>query len=1011
MFSSQPILHQCISSRSVHGATAAIWLAPFLAVLSFLLQLPGADANVPALAPPTSVTTPGTNPSPATGETPAPTPVAANNLDPKSEEPSVTELRKNGVDLVGKILAASPSNRTVDLLIDGNAKLVDLIEVDKQRALHYKQFGKKGVIPFPELTVTQLAGILGAITFEEFEQAGEAHLTAGLMYAVIGKNLESSNAIAKAVQLDDRLNAVAQEQMKKLPKPPPPPNGPDLSGIANAFGGLAGVPAHGGGTAAFVSPPGGGNYPPAPVGPWKCMGFGGGGSIYTPIISPHDPKVGIVTSDMSGIYLTRDGGRHWQVLPRMRNGRGIAFHPTDPNVIFVGTISMIYRTADLGQTWKTVTTDYKYPMCAVWDCLVDPDDGNSVWAAFGRGTIEAGMPQMATKMQIERSSDGGNTFVDASAGLNTTAGMVRKMAVDRSTPPGNRTLYAVTSDGFYRSTNHGAAWAQFGGKGLPGKNMRDIVTLYDKAAHKTIILVIMETGGLFRSIDGGATFQPSGAGIGDKADGTGVVLNAIGASWVDHQIVWAVGADIWKSLDSGRTWKSIYDDATKYAGAQMVKAPWRHASGYGVGCSPKNPNVMWYTGVGHCIGTSDGGASLTELDSWPMPEGTPRFSFTGPTCWKICKTAPVKYDGGNLEVTNSYQVIPDPHNPKTWYACFADVGQWRTDDGGESWVYGMGWWNDGIKSEWRNSVYEIAPDPRKPGKLYQVCTNRHDLPDKDIEGADTFLGGVAISEDGGSNWRPLEKCGLPEKIMTSILIDKRSGEQNTLWVALYAEGVWRSTDDGGNFVNLSKGLPTSLRAWRLRQASDGSILLITVNQKPGGIFRFDEKSNSWSLLPATKDFPSVLDMITGPKGFLAVAVEASAAPAKGGESDGGIFASYDNGVTWKKLLDGSFKGVDRSADGQWWFAAGHRKGLMRSLDGGVTWAEDKELFFTNLNDVTINPKNPGELWLSTGGCGIFKGPATGVADTSTPSGPTAPPPPSGTLPTTSGISHPPAAAQ
>ncbi|HTL50975.1 MAG TPA: hypothetical protein VL860_00215 [Planctomycetota bacterium] len=899
---------------------------------------------------------------------------------PKEEDKGVTDLRKTGLDLIAKLIKVNPGNLTVDLLVEGQTKLVDLVEVDKARTLRYKQFGKKSEIPFGQITTIQVAGLLGALTTEEFPEAAKAHLTAGLLYAVEGKTLESSSEIAKAVALDPALDSVASEQLKALPKPPPPPNAsPDMSGFAGS-----GV-SSGSGSAMT---PGEKTYAAVPAGPWMCMGFGGGGSIYTPVISPHDPKVGMVTCDMSGIYLTRDGGRHWQILPRMSNGRGLAFSPTDPNVIFVGTISMTYRSGDMGLTWKTVTKDYQYPQCSVWDICVDPDDGNSVWATFGRGTIEAGMPQMATKMQIERSTDAGNNFADASAGLSKGNGMVRKLAVDRSTPVGSRTLYAATSDGFYRSTNQGAAWEEFG-KGLPTRNLRDISALYDKASKKTTLLVVMETGGMYRSEDGGATFKPSGAGISDKADGSGVVLNAVGASWVDAQTVWSVGKDTWKSVDGGRTWKAFWTDATKFAGVQLVTHPWSHDGGYGIGCSPKNPNIMWFTGCGDLFTTNDGGATLTEMSSHPMPEGTPRFSYATDACWHVCKTAPITYDGGNLEVTNCYQVIPDPNNPKIWYTGFADVGSWRTEDGGTSWIYNMGWWNSGIKSEWRNSVYEIAPDPRKPGRLYQVCSNRHDLPGKDVTDTEATLGGVAISDDYGKVWTPLEKTNLPEKCMTSILLDSRSGGQATLWVTVYATGVFRSTNEGGSWDNVSKGLPSTIRAWRLRQASDGSVYLICANEKPGGVWRFDDKTSEWSLLPASKEFGSVCDMIVGPKGFMAVAVEQSSRPAKGQESDGGIFASYDFGKSWKKMYAGNFKAVERSPDGQWWFAGGHG-GLWRSLDGGATWTEDKELPFYHVNDLTLNPKNPGELWVGTAGCGVFKGSSTG--STSTPPAPISNPP-------------------
>jgi len=53
-----------------------------------------------------------------------------------------------------------------------------------------------------------------------------------------------------------------------------------------------------------------------PVGPtrnarldrWRVIGPGGGGTMRRPAISPHDPRVVMLGCDMTGAYLTADGG-------------------------------------------------------------------------------------------------------------------------------------------------------------------------------------------------------------------------------------------------------------------------------------------------------------------------------------------------------------------------------------------------------------------------------------------------------------------------------------------------------------------------------------------------------------------------------------------------------------------------------------------------------------------------------------------------------------------------------
>ena len=67
---------------------------------------------------------------------------------------------------------------------------------------------------------------------------------------------------------------------------------------------------------------------------WRVIGPGGGGAQFIPTISPHDPHIMLVGCDMTGAYITRDGGQSW----RMFNLRGrvhfFLFDPKDPQVIY-----------------------------------------------------------------------------------------------------------------------------------------------------------------------------------------------------------------------------------------------------------------------------------------------------------------------------------------------------------------------------------------------------------------------------------------------------------------------------------------------------------------------------------------------------------------------------------------------------------------------------------------------------------------------------------------------------
>ncbi len=491
--------------------------------------------------------------------------------------------------------------------------------------------------------------------------------------------------------------------------------------------------------------------------------------MYTPTISPHDPKVGIITCDMSGVYLTRDGGRRWRVLPGMRTGHGVAFSSTDPNTIFLGVSDKLYRSTDLGSTWHPVTPDRQYPTCKCWHVCVDPDDGRFVWATFGQGN-EAGQPiNERSRLMVDRSADGGASFKESNKGFPQGPGLVKKLAVNRCTPIGGRTLYAATSRGFYRSRDGGASW-EAAGAGLP-KDLREVVTLFDRTARKTTILVSAEPGGVWRSEDGGETFTPSNDGMTPEGR---CVIEEMSAAWNDPTTVYAAGSAMFKSTDAGRSWQKIYPGAKKLGSWLCVFKPWSHDSWRGVGCNPKRSQQFWATGDMQLFASDDGGATLTEMNGHPCPDGTPRWPFKD----QFTRTPPKAatwYDGGGLEVTFCYQVIPNPWRPNVFYACYADIGTFRTEDAGKSWTYNAGIWNAGIKSEWRNSCYEIAVDRRNPARIFGGFSGLHNLPLSSPEAAGRYnTGGLAVSNDGGNTWTPLERSGLPEKPATSVLLDRRS---------------------------------------------------------------------------------------------------------------------------------------------------------------------------------------------------------------------------------------------
>src|SRR5882672_1153955 len=89
-------------------------------------------------------------------------------------------------------------------------------------------------------------------------------------------------------------------------------------------------------------------------GDFRVIGPGGGGAMFNPTISPHDASTVLVSCDMSGSYITHDGGQTW----RMFNLRGVvnffAFDPSDPKTIYAHATGL-WRSVDGGENWNLVS--------------------------------------------------------------------------------------------------------------------------------------------------------------------------------------------------------------------------------------------------------------------------------------------------------------------------------------------------------------------------------------------------------------------------------------------------------------------------------------------------------------------------------------------------------------------------------------------------------------------------------------------------------------------------------
>ncbi len=124
-----------------------------------------------------------------------------------------------------------------------------------------------------------------------------------------------------------------------------------------------------------------------------------------------------------------------------------------------------------------------------------------------------------------------------------------------------------------------------------------------------------------------------------------------------------------------------------------------------------------------------------------------------------------------------------PTDANTFYVGSPTGGFWKTTDGGKNWAF--------LSQSWVElGVSDIAIDPINPNIVY-VATG-----DRDSGRSPCF--GILKSTDGGMTWNAAN-TGLPSiRYMYRLLIHPT--QPNVLFVSTYRNGIWKTTNGGGQWV-------------------------------------------------------------------------------------------------------------------------------------------------------------------------------------------------------------------
>lgn len=308
------------------------------------------------------------------------------------------------------------------------------------------------------------------------------------------------------------------------------------------------------------------------------------------LIDPQDSNTlyagiwSVSTPSGGGVFKSEDGGGTWAELPAMHNQsvRALSLAPSDPRILLAGTLEGVFRSHNAGATWTQISPLRHEEIKNVESIAVDPydpqiiyigtwhlpwktTDGGQNWFPIKQGIVDDSdvfsifidpvNPQRALLSActgVYQSSDAGN-FWTKFKGIPTASRRTRVILSDPTSP---NVIYAGTTEGLWKTEDGGASWRLASSRSLTVNAI-----ILDSRSSARVYLGT-EDAGFLVSTDRARTFVTSNSGFTSRAVSSVLVdPRAPGRIWAGVLYDQKFGG-VFLSEDAGTTWKQLKEGLT-----------------------------------------------------------------------------------------------------------------------------------------------------------------------------------------------------------------------------------------------------------------------------------------------------------------------------------------------------------------------------------------------------------------------------------------------------------------
>lgn len=326
-----------------------------------------------------------------------------------------------------------------------------------------------------------------------------------------------------------------------------------------------------------------------------------------------DPQIStaLYAGTKLGVFKSTDGGTRWTEADSGLTAMGIsdvAIDPRNANTLYAATSIGLVKTTDGGTNWSRANSNV--PLFS--RLAIDPQNTSTV---FANGCLPD------TNCGVIKSTDGGASW--SASWIPPYPGIwITTLAID----PRNSNIVYATADydcgmeTLRKSVDGGMRWSHFLFKdmGVLAACLVDLVVDPQNSGH---LYAAFQFGGVFKSTDGGATWNAANSGLSPGAYGYNAVALAIDKG--SPGTVYAVSSSgVFKSSDGGVSWNPASSGLPDYWSGGFEECCFRPRLVVDPQNSARLVLGISVDRVDHVFQSSDGGASWKD-------SGLPWFGSSG----------------------------------------------------------------------------------------------------------------------------------------------------------------------------------------------------------------------------------------------------------------------------------------------------------------------------------------------------------------------------------------------